>query len=168
MPVYWGNTEWMRSSIKAAAAAVAVAAMLVPSTATATAVGPMSQQGVVTDVRVGSHATFDRFVVEFRKAMPASTVTHKKVLRMDGSGDKVELKGRKNVLVTLEPARAHRTNGSSTIPTGAVLGFPEIREWRVLGDFEGVVTLGIGVRRERAVDVTLLTHPRRLVIDIAH
>lgn len=158
----------MRSSIKVAAAAVAVGAMLVPSTATATPVGPMSQQGVVTDVRVGRHATFDRFVVKFRKAVPASTVTYEEVLRMDGSGDKVELKGRKNVLVRLEPARAHRTNGSSTIPTGAVLGFPEIREWRVLGDFEGVVTLGIGVSRKRSVEVTPLMHPRRLVIDIAH
>lgn len=159
----------MRTSTTVAATAIAVGAMLVPTTTTsATPVGPMSQQGVVTDIRVGSHATFDRFVVQFKKAMPGSTVTYKKHLRMDGSGDKVELKGRKNILVRLEPARAHRTNGSPTIPTGKVVGFPEIREWRVLGDFEGVVTLGIGVRRKRAVEVTLLTHPRRLVIDIAH
>lgn len=156
------------------AATVAASVMLVPApvgstTTSAAPAGPMSRQGVVTDVRVGRHDTFDRFVVQFRKAMPGSTVTYKKNLFMDGSGEKVNLKGRKNILVRLEPARAHRTNGTSTLdPTGEVVKLPSIKEWRLLGDFEGVVSLGIGVRRKRAVEVTLLTHPKRLVIDVAH
>jgi hypothetical protein len=47
-------------------------------------------------------------------------------------------------------------------------GFPQLREARLLGDFEGYVTWGLGLAHPSCKRVFKLTGPTRLVIDVPH
>jgi hypothetical protein len=123
-------------------------------------------------VRVGRHAGYDRIVFEFAGPIPAYRVQPVAALFEDASGAPV-WPGQRNLLqIRLEPAQAHTNAGRSTLTPGeerAAPGLPALRQFRLIGDFEGVVTyglrLGLGTPNLR---VSELTSPNRLVIDLAH
>ena len=43
-----------------------------------------------------------------------------------------------------------------------------LRQVKTAGDFEGIVTFGLGLRRKTGFRVFRLTRPKRIVIDVAH
>jgi hypothetical protein len=122
----------------------------------------------VTDVRVARHATFDRFVVEFSTArLPHYKLTPKSsaVFTLDPSGRQVQLLGNAGILVVL-----HSATGVGTYhgPGDFRTGFPQLREARRLGDFEGYVSWGLGLAHQSCKRVFTLANPARLVVDVPH
>ncbi|HEU4900407.1 MAG TPA: hypothetical protein VFX88_22995 [Actinomycetota bacterium] len=136
----------------------------------ALAAAPAGAQSIPTlvDVRAGGHAGFDRVVFEFRGAVPEHRVQYVDQLVEDGTGDLVSVAGAANLEVVFEGANAHEENGSPTLTRRRFSpGLPAVKEIAQLGDFEAVVSYGIGVDRRRPIEVSTLSSPSRLVIDIA-
>jgi hypothetical protein len=137
---------------------------LAPSMAGAAADG-----GTLVGIRVGQHTTFDRVVFDFADGGPSFLVSHVARLREDGSGNVVPVQGRAVLRVVLSPATAHDGNGAPTVgPLPPVAGFAALRDIVPAGDFEGVVTYGIGTAGRSPFAAGQLTGPPRVVVDVVH
>jgi hypothetical protein len=91
---------------------------------------------------------YDQLSFRFKGGFPSYTIEYVSQLVMDGSGNPVALPGVGAILkVTFHDAQAHDENGQSTVVTTppALIGHPAISRYAPAGDFEGVVTFGIGV-----------------------
>jgi hypothetical protein len=163
--------------VAAAVVALALSVVAVPTGAGAAPIalrcaaqsgGAQHPLGHITDVRVGTHRHFDRFVVEFRGSrIPHYTLTAKgnTTFHLDPSDRRVHLRGS----VALKLVFSHATgvdsyNGPSDFRTG----FPELKEARLIGDFEAVTTAGLGLGHPVCALVSTLHSPSRLVIDVRH
>ena len=130
--------------------------------------GSTTVHSQITDVRVGQHANFDRFVIEFNThRLPHYRITPKAntPFTLDPSGRSVTLLGSAGQRIVL-----HTATGVGTY-RGAVdfrTGFPQLLEARRLGDFEGYVTWGLGLAHQSCKRVFKLTNPTRLVVDVPH
>lgn len=125
----------------------------------------------VTAIRVAHHPTFDRIVVQLRGRAPGFDVRYVPQLHADGSGDVVDLLGPASLEVVLAPANAHNPNtgrSSLTTPARTTWRLDQVRETAVIGDFEAVVTLGVGLRRRAPFRVLTLTNPTRIALDVRH
>jgi hypothetical protein len=161
----------------AAAGALALAALLwlaaaalgLPPFTTAPKSAPGSGgQAQLSHLRTGCHATYDRLVVEARFGTPRYDVRYVRRIVEDGSGKPVHLLGTKRIRVLIRDARGHTQGGANLIPLVRTPKCPNLRQVKNAGDFEGVVTLGLGLRRKTGFRVFRLTGPKRLVIDVAH
>jgi hypothetical protein len=122
----------------------------------------------LTDVRAGGHTGFDRVVFEFRGAVPEHQVRYVDRLVQDGSGNPVSVAGTADLEVVFQGANAHRQDGSPTIsPRRFPTGLTAVKEVAQVGDFEAVVTYGVGVDRKRPIKVSTLSNPSRLVVDVS-
>jgi hypothetical protein len=112
-------------------------------------------------VRFGRHKTFDRLAFDFCK--PADTTLTTKVVKQlteDGSGAKVTLKGKYFIAITLTPADAHSNAGQPTVPNRAVtVPGRNMQQYKLIGDFEGVVTYGVGVMRIEETATAIQSDP---------
>jgi hypothetical protein len=150
-----------------------VRTLVVPSLAAvvlALAAAPAGAQSTPTlvDVRAGSHTGYDRVVFEFRGAVPEHSIRYVDQLVEDGTGDLVSVAGAADLEVVFEGANAHEEDGSPTIsPRRFSPGLPAVKEIAQLGDFEAVVSYGIGVDQRRPIQVSTLSNPSRLVVDIS-
>ena len=150
-----------------------VRTLVVPSLAAvvlALAAAPAGAQSTPTlvDVRARSHTGYDRVVFEFRGAVPEHRIRYVDQLVEDGTGDPVSVAGAADLEVVFEGANAHEEDGSPTIsPRRFSPGLPAVKEIAQLGDFEAVVSYGIGVDQRRPIQVSTLSNPSRLVVDIS-
>jgi len=134
----------------------------------ALAAAPAGAQSAPTlsDVRAGGHTGFDRVVFEFQGAVPEHRVGYVDQLVQDGSGRPVSVAGAADLEVVFHGANAHEQDGTPTIsPRRFSTGLTAVKEVAEIGDFEAVVTYGIGVDRKRPIKVSTLSNPSRLVID---
>lgn len=130
--------------------------------------GSARSHAMVTDVRMARHPRYDRLVVvfdgrrvpRFRVAPQASSV-----FRLDPSDKRVDLLGTAGIRIVL---RNTTGQGTYTGPRDLRPRFPQLREARLIGDFEAVTTWGLGLRRARTLRVLVLTGPPRLVVDVHH
>lgn len=163
-------------SMLAAAAIAAVA--LVLAAAPALAAGSSStatqtnDQAVVLPllvaVRSAHHPGFDRITFEFRGPRPSHRIGYVSQLVQDGSGKPVNLAGGAAINVVFQGANAHDSAGHATVsPLHFRPGLPSLKEVALIGDFEGVVTYGLGVDHEVSFKVLELSNPSRIAIDIA-
>jgi hypothetical protein len=116
----------------------------------ALAAAPAGAQSIptLTDVRAGGHTGFDRVVFEFRGAVPEHRVGYVDQLVQDGSGQPVSVAGAADLEVVFHGANAHTQDGTPTIsPRRFPTGLTAVREVAQIGDFEAVVSYGIGVDR---------------------
>ena len=121
----------------------------------------------LVDVRAGGHTGHDRVVFEFRGPVPEHRIGYVDQLVQDGSGNPVSVAGAADLEVVFEGANAHNEDGSPTIsPRQFSPGLTAVKEIAQIGDFEAVVTYGIGVDRRRPIEVSTLSSPSRLVIDV--
>jgi hypothetical protein len=121
----------------------------------------------LVDVRAGGHPGYDRVVFEFRGPVPEHRIGYVDQLVQDGSGNPVSVAGAADLQVVFEGANAHNEDGSPTIsPRRLSPGLTAVKEVAQIGDFEAMVTYGIGVDRRRPIEVSTLSSPSRLVIDV--
>lgn len=124
---------------------------------------------VVRAVRAAKHPRchFDRLVFDISVRNPGYHIEFVKRVIADPSGKTIKLPGRRFLLITLRPAQAHRSSGASTLPTKVQrLGFPMLKSWVLAGDFEGVVSIGVGLHAKTSVRVGELHG--RLFIDFKY
>jgi hypothetical protein len=109
--------------------------------------------------------SYDRVVFEFNGQLPPLRIEYVKSLIADGSGLPVPIAGRAILLVQFTSTQAHGDTGQATAPNHMAPNLPLVKAIVSAGDFEGVVTYGIGLARK--VDTRMLTMeaPNRLVID---
>lgn len=127
-----------------------------PSTPTLVAVRAAHREGV------------DRVVFEFRGGLPEQReVGYVDRLFADGSGRRVRVAGQALLRVRFEPARAHTDDGAATAaPRRVAFALPNVMTAVRAGDFEAVVTYGLGLARRRPVRVTTLRSPDRVVVEV--
>ena len=149
-----------------AAAADAATPSALPPWTCGTQTGGSGTPGQVTDVRVGTHPGYDRFVVQFAgtgmprwKLIPKSSA----VFTLEPSGITVRLLGTAGVKLVLTPASGYPTYHG---PVDFRTGFPQLREARRLEDFEGYFSWGLGLAHQSCKRVFTLTAPTRLVVDV--
>jgi hypothetical protein len=119
-------------------------------------------------VAAGCHPTFDRFVIRARFATPGYDVRYVNQIVADPSGRPVTLLGANRIRVVIRPARGHTTSGTNLLPSTLTPLCPNLRQVKTVGDFEGVVSFGLGLSRKTGFRVFRLTGPTRIVIDIQH
>ncbi len=80
------------------------------------------------------------------------------------------MRGRAIVEIVLSQAAAHRDDGTPTFtgPIPNVTGFATFRQIADAGDFEAVLTWGIGVAARTGLRVVTLTAPSRVAVDVLH
>jgi hypothetical protein len=132
--------------------------------------GGAASMANVTDVRVGTSAGYDRFVIQFDGPVPAYSVTSQDsaAFMQDGTGKTLQLRGGAGVKIVVRGASGTDLNGNQTYP-GAVdftPGYPALQEARQVGDFERVFSWGLGIAQPSCLKVTVLTGPDRLVVDV--
>jgi hypothetical protein len=121
----------------------------------------------LVDVRVGRHPGFDRVVFEFRGGLPSHRVRHVDRLVQDGSGNQVQVAGAADLEVVFQDAVAHDGNGQPTVgPRRFSPRFPVLEEVALVGDFEGVVSYGLGLDHRVPFKTSTLSNPSRLVVDL--
>src|SRR5215469_3255799 len=109
---------------------------------------------VIEAVRTAPHRDcgYDRIVFVIAGKHPGYTIRYVAHVINDASGQPIKLPGKRFVLITLRPAQAHKNSGGSTLPTKVqVVKYPMLRSWVLAGDFEGVVSIGIGLRSKTSV-----------------
>jgi len=124
---------------------------------------------VIKAVRAGKHpgCHFDRLVFDITVRNPGYTIKFVRHVIADPSGKTIKLPGKRFLLITLRPAQAHKNSGAGTLPTKVqVLRFPMLRAWVLAGDFEGVVSIGVGLHAKTSVRVGELHG--RLFIDFKY
>ncbi|HEY7077549.1 MAG TPA: hypothetical protein VH418_19360 [Solirubrobacteraceae bacterium] len=121
-----------------------------------------SGQAEMFAIATGCHATFDRFVIRTRDARAGYDVRYVRRVVADPSGLPVRLRGTKRILVVSHNATAHQ------LPRTKTPLCPNLRQVKVAGDFEGVVSFGLGLARRTGFRVFRLTGPARIVIDVKH
>ena len=103
---------------------------------------------VITGIRTAAHPEcgYDRLVLDITGPQPSFEVTYVPRVTADPSGKPIILSGRRYLLITLRPAQAHDAAGGSTVARLApALGYPVLTGYAVAGDFEGVVSLALGL-----------------------
>jgi hypothetical protein len=131
----------------------------------ADAKGGTTGNSSVTAARVGAQTGFDRFVLQFDGKVPDYTVKRQPqpVFTQDPSGQKVTLSGSAGVLVTVRTStQASNFTGPTDFPHA---DFPVLKEARLVGDFEGTDSWGIGLSAAACMRTFTLTEPARLVVD---
>ena len=139
------------------------------STTASTAARSPFPTPALTGIRAGSHPTYDRVVLDISGKAPGYRVRYVPVLTQDGSGFPVAVRGNARLQIVLTPTRAHtETSGASTLRTPARKRWflPQVKETVLVGDFEGYVSVGVGLAAKKPFRVFTLSSPTRIVVDV--
>jgi hypothetical protein len=114
--------------------------------------GTVPPTPTLTAIRVGAHAAdgYDRIAFDFTQpSAPGYTVQYVNQVVRDGSGQSVALTGKAFLQIVFNPAAAHNEAGGSTLsspPTNPVAtGYSELKSYVLNGDFEGHVSVALGL-----------------------
>jgi hypothetical protein len=132
---------------------------------TAKAGGSSGARGTVTAIRVAHHDGYDRLVFGFAttNTMPEYRLTPQSsaTFAQDASGRPVALEGAAGIRTVFQ-----NSDIVAGAPNDQKPGLPEIREVANIGNFERVVSYGIGLKDAACFRVIELSSPTRLVIDV--
>ncbi len=125
----------------------------------------------LTGIHPEAHPEFDRIVLEFSGPVPRVSSRFVGELSQDGSGKSERLPGSAFAEIRMEPAQAHDAEGHQRYP-----GPHQVRTHNLInvmaigitGDFEGVLSLGVGMRTQTWVHTSTLNSPTRVAIDVGH
>ncbi len=122
---------------------------------------------ILKKIRAASHVGFDRVVFEFDGPVPAQPdVSFVPEIIADPSGLPVPIIGRALLGVTFSSANGHDEDGNVFTDERTTFGLPNVIQVVRSGDFEAVLSFGIGLARHTQFSVFTLTNPSRVVIDI--
>jgi hypothetical protein len=124
---------------------------------------------VLTGIRTGVHPTFDRIVLDFSGPRPQVSSRFVDELTQDGSGNTEWLTGAAFAEVHATPAQAHDNAGHPSHPGSRKFrtrNLANVMAVAITGDFEGVVSMGVGMRKKTWVTVFTLDAPTRVVVDV--
>jgi hypothetical protein len=122
------------------------------------------------DIDTGGHECFERVVINFSGTgdFPGYQVQYEKdPLTLGSSGEAVDLKGEANLVIfagSWMGSEGNFTGETDLSPTNVV----NIKQVKLLDNFESVMIWGIGLDKERPFRVFVLHGPDRLVVDIAN
>ncbi len=125
----------------------------------------------LTAVRAGQHAGFDRVVFEFSGGAPAYAASVVKTVYSDAKGDVVPLPGQALLRVVFRGATAWCPGpGSRTYAGPSVLTpyYPRLLTVAAAGDFEQVLSFGVGLAAPGPYRIYALAGPDRVVLDVNH
>ena len=153
------------------ALAIAAAGVLAPGSSAQLA--PPSHAAATTTVprliaiRAAHHPGVDRLVFEFSGTPPSrQNVRYVNQLIADPSGRPIPIAGRAIIAASFFPATARRGATSVTVPGRLAFALPNVMTVVPAGDFESVLSYGIGLAKRTTFRVFTLTSPSRVVIDI--
>lgn len=119
-------------------------------------------------ITAGHHPGYDRVVFRFSGPVPARrSVRYVTRLIADPSGRRIAIPGRGILEVSLSRAEAHTSTGAGSAPDRVAFALPNVMIAVRSGDFESVVSYGIGLVARESFHVFTLTNPSRVVIDVA-
>ena len=130
----------------------------------------------LTNVRTGRHDCYDRLVLDIRGAAPGSwRAEYVGGVTEDPSGRAVPLRGGAYLQLVVGTS-AYDSSGRPTYSPGNrrelvdVTGFRTFRQVAWAGSFEGLTTVGLGVRARLPFRVFTLSNGSgsRVVLDVAH
>ena len=118
----------------------------------------------ITAVTVGQHPGYDRVVFTASTGIPSWDVRYVSQVVKDGSGQPVPLLGAADIQVSVRGTDwlEHPSVNRNLTP-----GYPALRQVADAGEFEGMLTYGIGQATKAGFRAFTLTGPDRLVIDVA-
>jgi hypothetical protein len=126
---------------------------------------------VLLRIRSAAHPGegYDRIVFDFTGALPGFTVRYVDQVRADPSDRPVTVPGRRFLLIVFTPAQAHTNAGVATVTPGPVrLGYPMLRGYALTGDYEGYVSVALGLDDVVGFRVGELPGtPGRIYLDVA-
>lgn len=125
-------------------------------------------QPTLVEIRAAHHPGFDRIVFEFRGGLPKEHGTRyvAKVIA-DPSGKVMNIPGSAFLRVRFFSAIAHDASGHSTYgPAARTYALPGIIRVSKAGEFEAVLSFGIGVAKRTTFHTFTLSNPSRYVIDL--
>jgi len=127
--------------------------------------GPTGLPGQLTGIRVAHHAEapgFDRMVFDFSGGIPSYDLTRQEspTFVKDASGQSVTLDGSAGIKLIFRDADVQAVADDQKPSLHAV------REIAQLGNFERVLSYGIGLSSSQCVRVLELSSPSRLVVDV--
>lgn len=159
------RTAVLLLSLLLPAGLVAAPAPAAPARATVTA----RSTPLLVAVRAAHHPGFDRLVLQFAGGLPSQrSVSYVPRVTADPSGLPVRLAGNAFLQITLSPATNHTESGKAGYPvTRQAFALPQIIEVAQAGDFEAVLSFGVGLSKRTHVRVTTLRRPSRVVVDIS-
>jgi hypothetical protein len=120
---------------------------------------------VITAIRTGTHPEcgYDRIVFNIRGPVPGYDIRY---VPKGAAGAVRAFPGRWYLLITIHPAQGDSGSGASAIaPPSAATGYPMLRGYAVTGDFDGVLSIAIGLAKPAAFRVGRLAG--RLYVDVA-
>ncbi|MGH3520640.1 MAG: AMIN-like domain-containing (lipo)protein, partial [Haloechinothrix sp.] len=153
------TTHYRRALTSLAAIMIMLAGAVVAATPASS-----TQTPVMTGIRTGLNTGFDRVVLDMVGHRPGVKYSWGDELRQDGSGHIVWLTGEHFVTARVSPAAAHDDRGDSTYRGPQKFRTRHLRNIMavaVTGDFEGVLSIGIGTRYRSWVRVFTLRSPTR-------
>lgn len=152
-----------------------------PSWPTATTISPFAGSvppvPVLVSIRAAAHPEggYDRISFEFSGQVPGYRVGYAAQVVRDGSGASVSLPGAAFLQLRFTSAQAHDANGDSTLTPSATnpvtVGDPELRSYVLNGDFEGTVSVALGLAAPHGFHVSELTKSPTdnvVYVDLAH
>lgn len=87
-------------------------------------------------------------------------------LRADPSDRRINVPGQAIVRLRMFPVDAHTDAGESTVPGRIAYAMPNLITAVRAGDFEAVVSYGLGLAQARPVSIYTRRNPNRVVVDI--
>ena len=127
-----------------------------------------ARQPEISRLSVECHRTYDRLVIRSRDGTPNTDVRYVARIHEDASGRLIPLLGTARLQVTLQIARAHTLGGRTLLPAVLTPRCPSLRQVKLAGDFEGYVSLGLGLATRTGFRIFQTAPPRRIVVDVAH
>jgi hypothetical protein len=131
-----------------------------------------SQVGTfLTAVRTGQHGGYDRVVFQFSGTLPGYAIQRVQAVYSDPKGTQVPLAGQSYLRVVFRGKSAvclQPVHQTYTGPAVLTPYYPQLLTVSAAGDFEGVLSFGIGLAAQGSYHAFTLTNPDRLVIDVSH
>lgn len=127
--------------------------------------------GELTGLRTGRHDCYDRLVFDTTGPADGYWVSYVAEMTEDASGHVIPLRGGAKLSVSVQ-APSYDENGAQTYhysnrsELSDVTGYRTFRQVAYAGSFEGMTTVGVGVRAR--LPFRVLTLPDRIVVDVAH